>query len=157
RSPLRCAAPGPCRGGDRNRSAARCDRRGGPPLLLAHTANTSGRPSPRELPGWRRYQPRRNPARAHAPRATARRRGRHWTHNVHRVTRWPSDDSVLPTIPLLPRHAIAPIPFTIVAPSATARPLRFLISLFAGLIPRAGPCGIAVIGDRPPDSRLLAG
>src|SRR3954469_19872624 len=58
----------------------------------------------------------------------------HAPHNVHRVTRWPSDDSLLPTITLLTRHAIAPIPFTLVASPTTTRPLRFLINLFAGLI-----------------------
>src|SRR5690242_21241187 len=48
-------------------------------------------------------------------------RSRHWTHNVHRVTRWPSDDSLLPTVPLHSQHGVAPLPVTIVTDRKSTR------------------------------------
>src|SRR5947209_17607708 len=82
---------------------------------------------------------------AHAPHATARRRGRHWTQNVHRVTRWPSDDSLLPTVPLHTEHGIAPLPVTIETSPETTRSSCPLTNFFAGLIRRGG--GSDAVGD----------
>src|SRR4051794_9035468 len=119
----------------RSRPAARCDHPVTPPGPLDHTGNTTGRRSPHEPPGWPRYRRRRNPTPAHEPHVTARRRGRHWTHYVHRVARWPSEDSLrLPTIPLHTEHGIAPLPVTIGTTPETTRSLCSLTNFFAGLI-----------------------
>ena len=133
RSTLGSVAPVPRQGGDRSRSDARCDHRVKPPGPLGHNANTTGRRFPHEPPGSQRYRRRRNPTPAHAPHATSRRRGRHWTQNVHRVTRWPSDDPLLPSIPLHAEHRVAPLPVTIKTSPETTRSSCSLTNFFAGL------------------------